>query len=238
MLIPEKQTFEQYEPEYHEWLITAIEEKFDDAIINLEEGCIVYGGAVRDLLAGLPIGGDCDVAVPSFMFNDIVNRFNTSVRWVPADPVLNADGSTPFGSGNPTTAKKVVSSVRTYKNINGYSVQIIGPENKENIYIHDIQTGVVDIVRNVDIVCCGVFTDIFGNLYEIVPGAIEDCKNRVLRFNHDIQATKASIEALKKRINKLEERGWENNIDLDSIKVVEAPKSADKEKLFRNFTLK
>lgn len=215
MMQPEKQPFEQYEVVECDWLTDILEEKFDDAMSLLEEGCIIYGGAIRDIFAGMPLRGDLDIGVPNSMFRHITANFNNSNRWINKSHVLPHKNS-----GIPTTAKKVISNVNTYQNINGDTVQLIAPVDMAASEIQGIDFGLIDIVLNVDIVCCGLLSDIFGTVYEIVPGAVEDCKNRVLNFNGAIKITPTSIDRLNERIKKLKIRGWKSEIDVSKIKTI------------------
>lgn len=224
MIVPEKQSYDQYTALDYSWITDILQEKFDDAMSMLEEDCLIYGGAIRDILADLPISGDLDVAVPKKLYNHISGKFSNSTRW-------ENDSHLPQhqGSGMPTTSKKVISRIRTYHNMNKDSVQLIAPELNVSQKMQGLDAGAIDIVQNVDIICCGIMSDIFGIVYEVIPGAIEDCKNKILRFNHKIKATQTSIVRLKKRIIKLEKRGWKSKIDLSKVKVVEdRPMTEDK----------
>lgn len=220
MLTPEKQPLKEYQSLECPWLIDAVQEKFDDALDMLDDNCVIYGGAVRDVLANLPIGGDLDIAVVRDALRSISSNFSNSVRWVQESNILPP--SSPMrGSAHPTTAKKVISGVKTYLNDSGSSVQIIAAHSYTGMKVQGVDTGVLDIVTNVDIVACGVLSDLYGNILEIVPGAVKDCEERVLNFNYEIKATPTSIERLKERIEKFVKRGWKNNIDISNIKLVE-----------------
>ncbi len=41
--------------------VELISEKFDNALELADKDALVYGGAVRDLVAGLPLKGDLDI---------------------------------------------------------------------------------------------------------------------------------------------------------------------------------
>lgn len=220
MLTPEMHTTEAHNIVEHPWIMEALQEKFADALVLLDEECIVYGGALRDLLAGLPIGGDLDLAIPQSHMNTMRGRFNDSVRWKsenqPGVPKLALFG----GSGTPTTAKKVISKVDTYHNIDGDIVQLISPNTNSSMTLSGINIGIIEMAKNVDIMCCGLLMDSFGNVHEIVPGAIKDSQKRVLNLNNEIQMTDSGVERLAERIKKLVARGWTNNIDTSKIKTV------------------
>lgn len=233
MINPEKQLYKNFEIKEYPWVIEHLEEKFDNALSLLDKKCVVYGGAIRDSLAGLPIKGDLDISMPRDWFNIIQKRFMQSIRWhkefIPLNKLVTSN------SAIPTTSKKILSSVETFTNISAKSIQLIAPYTCDNVAINGIDSGIIDIVTNVDIVCCGVLTDIFGTVYEIVPGAFEDCKNKVLNFNFDIKVTRTSIKQLKLRITKLEQRGWVNNININKIEVIEESIPKVNSKIFGKF---
>ena len=70
------------------WALSCIEEKFDDALIMLKNNCLIYGGAIRDIIAELPIRGDLDIAIPYNTYNRILSAFDNSSRWVIKNPKL------------------------------------------------------------------------------------------------------------------------------------------------------
>ena len=61
-----------------------VAELFDDAIDLLPPNAVVFGGAPRDLVTGLSLKGDLDIAVPSSSYNEVVERFRQAVKWNPA----------------------------------------------------------------------------------------------------------------------------------------------------------
>lgn len=64
------------------WLAEIIMERFGTTPFNLMgERCLIYGGAVRDALAGLPLLGDLDIATPQEAFSSVFSNFNKSVQW-------------------------------------------------------------------------------------------------------------------------------------------------------------
>ncbi len=233
MINPEKQQYKNFKTKECPWVIEHIEEKFDNALSLLDERCVVYGGAIRDSLAGLPIKGDLDISMPRNMFKVIQKKFMQSVRWHKNIKSLNKLSVS--NSANPTTVKKILSSVETFANIADKKIQLIAPNICDEVNINGIDSGIIDIVSNVDIVCCGVLTDMFGIIYEIVPGAFDDCKNKILNFNSDIKVTHTSIKQLNLRITKLKQRGWTNNININKIELIKEDTSKINPRIFGKF---
>lgn len=196
-------------PIENDWLLDIIDERFDDAISMLDTNCIIYGGAVRDALANLPLVGDLDILVSEWARGNIINNFSISARWVGKKKDKDYD----------KLPNNLISKVNTYINGNQCEVQIISPTIKNNFKIEDFEADLLHVVEVVDIVCCGVMTDIYGNVYEVVKGAFEDCKNKVLTLNKQVEFNKDTYKQLCSRINKLEKRGWVNHINLDKIEV-------------------
>lgn len=65
-----------------DWLAEVITERFDNALDLMTEHAMVYGGALRDSLAGIPLQGDLDIAVPPEELEEIVERFQSSSKWM------------------------------------------------------------------------------------------------------------------------------------------------------------
>lgn len=198
-------------------MLEHIEEKFPDALNLIPDTCFIYGGAVRDILADLPILGDLDIAVPSNDLDIIISRFLDSPRWIKGDDVVEIVENDKNYAGS--TMSKLVSSVRSFVNNDGKIIQFmeIKPESgahKDKFTFENI----LRLVQHVDIICCGVISDVYGTTYEILPGAAEDCKNRILRFNENLKFTEKSLQKIKDRIEKLKSRGWESKISLDYVK--------------------
>lgn len=279
------------------WIIEIITEKFDQSAINaMPELSLVYGGAIRDAIAGLPLISNLDMIVSNKQFRTIISIFNDSPKWtkckearviskatkhlnIPktvkrsmctgrlsgytigktnsiSNPnIIHTPGATheltisisPSMVGGPsvmgsheihdarshevcTTSpekqpfvselyKKAfpIEEILTYETQNGAKVQIIVIKPKQISITSDGFDALLDVVRNVDIICCGIAMDKNGNVFEIVEGAYEDCKNKVLRFN------KTSIETIdmdnfERRIKKLEKRGWTSEINIKIVK--------------------
>jgi len=212
MLVPEVKELGSTVPINAPWLLESLDEKFDDAISLLPDTCVIYGGAVRDLLAGLPIAGDLDIAVPHLLYKRIQNLFNDSVRWI-----MKA-GDLPVPKGYKRPSARIISSVSTYTNIVGDEIQLIQarPSSKSTVMGNQLtyNSGVLDIITNVDLKCSAVMMDVFGNAFEVLPGALEDCENKVLNFNEELNLREVYKQTIAWRIKKLEDRGWKSNIDI------------------------
>lgn len=64
------------------WLIELISERFDNAINMMTPNSVIYGGAVRDCLAGKPLVGDLDIVVTSTDYDILTSRFAKNSKWV------------------------------------------------------------------------------------------------------------------------------------------------------------
>jgi len=216
MLVPEIKELNTIVSIDAPWILECLDEKFDDAISLLSNSCLIYGGAIRDLLSGLPIGGDLDIAVPHKEYNNLRKIFSDSVRWV-AKP---GNGLLPKGYNHPST--KIISGITTYTNITGDEIQLIQacPNEKlivvANQLIYNFE--VIKIVTKVDLVCSAVIMDVQGNVFEVLPNALKDCKNRILTFNEELKSKEVYKETVIKRIQKLEKRGWVSHVDTTKFK--------------------
>lgn len=200
-----------------------VEEVFSDALDLLTNGCFIYGGAVRDILANFPIAGDLDVAIPSSDLNKTLNLFSESPRWVSGEDEHEIMGSISEAIETNNDYKSsaiigLVSSIRTFVNSDNRVIQFMEiPPNTENPKKHSVFDNIMALVQVVDITCCGLISDIYGNVYEVIPGAVRDCKERVLRFNEGTKMNERSIEKTKKRVEKLVARGWKNEISFSRL---------------------
>lgn len=180
-------------PEIYKPLI----EKFGKLPYCITATSYIYGGAVRDVLAGKEIKGDLDIAVPSSRIETVsligtIRRLATG--WVIKSEIMK---NSPYESGPP------ISKVIDLENKDlGSVAQIIIAERDPSGRI----TPAINIVETVDIVCCGVALDCFGYLYEAVPDAIEHCKAHILVATKNANKDR---KLYKQRVKKLRDRGWE-----------------------------
>lgn len=203
------------------WIIETIDELFDDVLCQLDlENSYIYGGAVRDLLANMPLIGDLDIIVENPLFKETFDIFKFSARW----SLKDISNSSKYGLISPPALKKTSSEnttkIATFVNKNGIKLQIISPNNNDKELTDDIpcSRSVWDVVRYTDIRSSGILITLLGDLYEIVPGAVNDCSNRVLKINPFITKEVIKIDNLCKRIDKLTKRGWTNEINLADYK--------------------
>lgn len=254
------------------WIMEIVTERFDQSAINaMTESSLVYGGAVRDALAGLPLVGDLDIVVSSEQSRNIVLVLNDSPKWTihrkaykgrpkpmrwtqirglpdpPPNVVFSNRGDattreeredredevTDSGIESPVTQEISIGFVEIesesykealpidktllYEAQNGAKVQIIIAKPEQISIISNGLNTLLNVIGNVDIRCCGVAMDRDGNVFEVIKGAHEDCKNRILKFNKDSIET-VNIDNLKRRIEKLGRRGWTSEIDIEKIR--------------------
>ncbi len=189
--------------------------EFDSSELFVPDITKVFGGAIRDIIANMPIH-DVDIICASRsakMLDSILK--NNGYHCV--------DGLIPKDLSSVYTDIKIICEPKTY--IKGIKiVQVIKPSGAAtqlNNYIDSIER----LISNVDISCCGVSYDGVG-LVENVPDAILHCRNKVYKVNN-------GAEMLNKRLihrkAKLEDRGWEeieggilNNRDIKIDEVLKA----------------
>lgn len=120
-----------------------------------------------------------------------------------------------------------LSEIYTFSDVNGAVIQIvvaksspitdsrIRREVKSPIEKSPIEHAIY-LVRNVDIICCGVIMNNKGEVFEVIEGAYDDCKSRILRFNYEVE-NDVSIERVVERTNRLKKRGWTDKMDFAEI---------------------
>lgn len=189
--------------------------------------CFAYGGALRDAVAGLPIGGDLDIATNRGNHRVLRSRFDENPKFARCVKQKLEDGSEKtvwLTKGSSGLLMKMPKAGYNQSNVpmndedrflryDGAEINLVSAKRFQDSEYEDA----LHIVMNVDMICCGLAMDGSGHLYELVEGAYEDCQNRVLRLNPKSSAA-ISVERTEKRIKRLEERGWKSEIDLSDLK--------------------
>lgn len=189
--------------EYH-WAEEAISERFDDVIDMIPENAVVYGGVLRDIIAGKELVGDIDIAVTPGDFDNIVYKFISNPKWISVSEHEDKKKALHYTEG--VTSPTII-GMRSFKTLNGITAQLM----KVNAKNYDIQEIFGASGRNVDIICCGIVMTSNGQVFEVVKGAHEDCKNNILQLNKS-RGPSQNPEALNIRIEKLTKRGWKSLI--------------------------
>lgn len=227
------------------WVSETIDEIFDGAPELLTENAVIYGGAIRDVVAGVDLLGDLDICVSETELSNLIKAFSDSTKWVRHDPFAlkksrnlipisnkkNSLSNRPaylgenpisFGLNNSNITDEYkytpIANIITFYATGGHKVQLM--QSKKNIMNEltgqfDLLESAIYPVRCADIRCCGLIMTKDGRVYEVVEGAYQDCLDKVLRI-HTINAS-LNVNRLKERIKKLEERGWTSEIDLKTV---------------------
>lgn len=209
-----------------------INERFDGALDFLTEFSLVYGGAVRDVLAELPMEGDLDISAARCDFSKVVRTFRQSPKWQNASAKDAAFIAAQYGipgmtlpdiRSQPNRPTSNILAMEAFESYRGRKAQIA-------VHVKELEDPAMEalaLARGADIVCCGVAMFSDGRVFEVIPGAFEDCKNRVLRLNE--LAEVLHIDALESRIRKLATRGWKSEIDIRSETIKERRKKKREE---------
>lgn len=229
-------------------------ERFDNFAELMTEGSVVFGGAIRDIIAGVSMNGDLDIAVDPRNFKFIVDNFRYSPKWTlvykdeegrprPQKPSIKSGKPSKY-KGIGLKLKKVnkypesmkIGGVITFCTIDNIKVQIISAKGMESKSLYSA----MDVARNVDLRCCALCMDTNGVVYEVVEGAEEDCLNRRLNI---CKLEAIDFKRTEARIRKLTRRGWSSDINMDKLRAdlkkievarkKEAPKNTDDRKFFQ-----
>lgn len=193
------------------WVHEVISERFDNALALMRPDSVVYGGAVRDALAKKELKGDLDIAVTPDAFMRMSEDFLENPRWIAHNSSGNLFEPEDMGSGKIARKMAPMSGVYQFINMDGMVVQLV----TSNKNLKDRFQVAVYPARQVDIVCCGVIMTYDGRVFEVLPGAHQDCIDGVLRINDDSETI--LLDTLEARVKKLEERGWRNEIDVNQV---------------------
>jgi hypothetical protein len=190
-----------------EYLEFDSDELFHGSVLNPADLIRVFGGAIRDSIAGLPIH-DVDIICGSLSSKTL-------------DSLLIKKGYHYIESLTPKDLSSVYSEIQIINEPRSYVkgskvVQVIRPRfNTSNMVsqaqkYEEYKNSLDHLVSNVDISCCGVSYD-GRRLRESVTNAILHCKNRVFEVNDGalmIVNTRSGIDRLSMRKHKLLDRGW------------------------------
>lgn len=199
------------------WIQEIIMERFDNALELMAPTSIIYGGAIRDCIAGKELLGDLDFAVTADDFGGMSEAFQTNSKWIPtisqssgdeevAQPVLKIKSS-----GDLAKNLAPMSGVSSFTTMGGKIVQLITSKYQDR----DPLQSAIYVARMVDIVCCGMIMLCDGRVFEAVPGAYQDCLDGVLHLNKTSDTI--YLDALGPRVEKLVNRGWKNTIDVAKV---------------------
>ena len=177
------------------WVLEIIAEKFDNALDLMPQDSIVFGGAVRDAIAGVKLEGDLDIVAAKPMYNVLYRAFKLSNKWL---------------------ALKRTKSMNQYKQLSLNTVNDFVNNADARVQIIRAKTNMYVVAELVDIRCCGIVITNTGKILEIIDGAYQDCVDRVLNVTARINTTE-DLECLKKRIKKLKSRGWHSKINLSVL---------------------
>lgn len=186
--------------------------EFDvNEIFNASDYITIYGGAVRDSLAGLEIH-DIDILC---MYNSGRKLYNFLLTKGYSKLDLYD-----WDALNMYKEITVINEPWTLQNKNGKIIQIIRPkvihfkpkETKnylEQAYVKSYE----NLLKNVDISCCGVFLEKDKNtnnlkIGESCPNAIVQCLTKSFIIN--IEASQYNKNRIHSRQDKLISRGWMN----------------------------
>lgn len=186
------------------WVQEVIAERFDGALELMTANSVVYGGAVRDCLSGKSLLGDLDIAVSSQDVDIIAQTFTSSPKWVQINE-KHLLGNT-YSNTN-------ISGTLSFKTLEDKTVQLINSKlNDKNRLVCALH-----LAKTVDFVCCGVVMFSDGRVFEVVPGAYDDCKSGVLRLN---KFGSINPDLLRGRIDKLTKREWKHSINVEKVLMV------------------
>lgn len=226
-----------------EWIQEVLMEHFDGALEMMTANAIVYGGAIRDCLAGKELVGDLDIAASKLEFAEMIDSFQRGAKWVPAEgqsqkttgwsPFKKQAHALEFEYAGAHRELSPIGNMVSFRTNGDRIVQLV--QSKK--HAKDQFQNALYLARTVDIICCGVIMTADGRVFEALPGAHEDCVANILRINE--KSGTIYIDMLPSRVKKLTSRGWENKIDVPkTMRDVKAQQKRDLARTKRNIARK
>lgn len=194
----------------------------DSELISTESGRSSSPEAVEEFLeAPKPTARKAKPTARKDSASKTMTSASVSVRSKTLDSYMDSLGK--YKRTNPYTDNTPMSRMDTFVGRGGKEIQLMTSSGNTG----DIFQDAIYMARMVDIICCGVIMTADGRVFEVLPGAAEDCLNHRLRLNKDSRIE--YIEALPERVKKLTERGWISNIDIPKvIRDLERRKAAER----------
>lgn len=155
----------------------------------------VFGGAVRDFIAGEERPSDVDILMEDSLVTAMCGYLERN-GYFPYD--LMTKGDTRLYD------RRLIKDPLTYMNKDFAIVQIIVP-----VFAHFLDTDrkYEYFLGSVDLTCCGVSWD-GRSIYENYPGAVGHCRQKVYgELWQNVMYSNVSVDTRK---NKLAKRGWRN----------------------------
>lgn len=168
----------------------------------------IYGGAIRDSLADMEIH-DIDILCISKSAQKL-RDFIVSKNYQPID-LYDVD------SLNMYKGISIIEEPWTFMNDNKKIIQIIRPRyeaynNENNInHVKNYQLAYYNLIKNVDLSCCGVFLENFDGILKLREG----CKSAIIHCltkTFEVQNWSKLYDRNRTMTRewKLKDRGWEN----------------------------
>jgi hypothetical protein len=188
-------------------VVELISETFDGVLNHMFPGMLVFGGALRDIVAGFGLHHDLDIAASNSEGKKFIQYLEMSSKWVEecvvdqykkqarimedklsdivsphsmANGALDLDRGLPYITRSKPSNYDNMQGVRTFVNPFGRKLQIVTA--KYDPFTLEEQSS-ISVVKAVDFICCGIMMDTNGNVYEIIEGAKDDCIKKILRIN-------------------------------------------------------
>jgi hypothetical protein len=186
--------------------------EFDSSKLFIDKLVRVFGGAIRDIIADMPIN-DVDILVGAKSLK-MIESILISNGYIYSDYLCGKDLNLIY------TNMKVIHEPRTFIKGNKI-VQLIRPAIKTDHRFMTYTTyekGFQELLSNVYLTCCGVSYD-GSNLYENTDGGILSCLTKTFQTN---LGTMYNHDRIIHRKVKLQDRGWReiySTSDIRDIKI-------------------
>jgi hypothetical protein len=158
-----------------------------------------------------------DVAVSPNEFPALISAISGSPKFV--QERNSSMGSSAYRNSNLESRVRGIANFTTF---GGKKVQIISSKRESEDSFEDA----LEVVRGVDFSCCAIAVDIYGQIFEVIKGAYDDCVSKKLRIVRD--KGELSVISLRRRLEKYTKRGFTSVEDYTPL-VLELEKNQPKE---------
>lgn len=222
-----------------------ISETFDGAWNLMTPNSIIFGSIIPDAIAGFNLTGSLDILVIQGERHRLLRNLRMSNKWIEEDIIKEMSDKwieedvikemsdkraeddaikiipeQPTIQLSPSLARSCIISkqhnshtpTKVFVNQDNRKIQII---TVPDTLFGSPTLEMLGMARDVDFKCYGFVMSIDGKIYEIIEGAYNDCLEKKLRINLN---ENVNIKHLNNKIEKLVNRGWKSEINIEEVK--------------------
>lgn len=195
--------------DFRPYIVDYLDAAFYGISSLLTPASLIFGGFLLSIIHQENQYENVDILISQPEYHNVKKKFEESHIWF-FDKCYEASNTKFSNAAGRTLPQEDDKKPKLLKMMNIFNSNL----NKKcylampRIYNENLQfLGSETVISGADLSCCGIASDFYGNIYEGVKNALNDCLNK--KFRIMISPTeKHTIEKLEKRITKYIKRGY------------------------------